>query len=117
MVRRGLTRIRGPTREANRLKKLNTPRNTPKRPHVSQLEEEVDQPSPQGFGRTDLWAVDPRLPRGCHSLVQGSVLEVLSWLLSESQGLLIEEVHHTFITHNFASLFSLLVPSLGSSLE
>jgi hypothetical protein len=53
-----------------------------KGPHVSQLEAGVDQPGPQGFGRTDLWSVDPGLPCGCPSLVQGSIPGVLSLLLS-----------------------------------
>jgi hypothetical protein len=35
-----------------------------KGPHICQLEEEVDQLGPQGFGKTDLGSTDPGLPRG-----------------------------------------------------
>jgi hypothetical protein len=42
-------------------------------PHVIQLEEGVDRPGPQGFGRTDLGSADPGLPCGGVSLVQGSI--------------------------------------------
>jgi hypothetical protein len=109
-------RIGGSTLGENWLKILYTPRMYPRA---------TSQPTggrwgpigPIGVRSNRPW-VGWSWPSTCgHSLVHGSIPEVLSLILSTPPLLWIEEALLTFWTHNFTSLLSLLVPRLGSWLE